>query len=220
MRKSNRKLAAINPLTELRRLLGTEDKPISTSKLAALADIPADTLRSTETGRRSFNAELRKRLARRGLEWQPEKSCWVFTYDRKTPLSLPLLESFRRLVRGNSFFQDVDVDCAMRRVIALLQKADEAAYRGLLLDLNDALETLRETYAVDGALEEFRNTELKFVFLRTASGTQTLYKNISGANMTAPEQLMNHSDKRKSKSDAKLEVDELGQNFGTVQPAA
>ena len=108
----------------------------------------------------------------------------------------------------------------MRRVIALLQKADETAYRGLLLDLNDALETLRETYAVDGALEEFQNTELKFVFLRTASGTQTLYKNISGANMTAPERLMNHSDKRKSKSDTKLEVDELGQNFGTVQPAA
>jgi hypothetical protein len=67
MRKSNRKLAAINPLTELRRLLGTEDKPISTSKLAALADIPADTLRSTETGRRSFNAELRKGWP--GAEW-------------------------------------------------------------------------------------------------------------------------------------------------------
>jgi hypothetical protein len=204
MRKSNRKQAVINPVTELRRLLGTEDKPIHTSKLATLVDVPADTLRSVETGRRSFNAELQKRLRRRGLEWEPKDGRWFFTYGHSESLSLPLLEEFRRLGRGDDFFRGVDLEAAKRRVAALLQRVDELAYHSLLLDLNDSLETLLETYAVDGARKEFQTTELRFEFIKTPSGGRTLVKNISG--LVPPDHL--------------FEEDEHCESSSSVQPAA
>ncbi len=70
MQKSNRKAAAINPLEELRRLLGTDENPLHTSKLAALVDVPADTLRSIELGRRSAQSgySIKVALSRPGLE--------------------------------------------------------------------------------------------------------------------------------------------------------
>src|SRR5262245_37228541 len=129
------------PLTELRQLLGSDSKPLSVNKLAALADIPAATLRSVESNRRSFNVDLQRRMRVRGLEWRPETGKWFFTYDHNAELSLPLLESFRRLGRGDDFFQGLDLEAVKRRVTALLQQVDGSAYRSLLLDLNDALET-------------------------------------------------------------------------------
>jgi hypothetical protein len=68
-------------MAELRHLLGSDSRLLSMSKLAALADIPAATLRSVEIGRRSFNTELQLRMRRRGLEWSPKTKQWFFTLD-------------------------------------------------------------------------------------------------------------------------------------------
>jgi hypothetical protein len=204
MRTSKRRHVKSTPLTDLRRLLGSDIKPLSVNKLAALVDVPAATLRSVEIGRRSFNAELQKRLKRRGLEWQPKTRKWFFTYDHNADLSLPLLELFRRLGRGDDFFQGLDLEAVKRRVTALLQQVDEPAYHSLLLDLNDALETLRETHAVNGALKEFQETELRFAFIKTRSGGQTLVKSFSG--LLPPDHLFNE--------------DAQGESSSSVHPAA
>jgi hypothetical protein len=214
-----RKRTTINPLAELRKLLGTEVKPLSTSKLAALVNIPADSLRAVQTARRTFNPEMQRRLRKRGLDWDQKEGKWFFTYDRNAPLSLPLLESFRRLSRGDGFFQDLDLDAVIRRVIALVQRVDEQAYRSLLLDLNDALESFRETYKVDGAQEEFAQTELRFEFVKTPSGAQTLVKKFSGGNPRDVSLLLDH--RRKRKSHVVLEeTAEGGASSGALQPAA
>jgi hypothetical protein len=168
-----------NPLTELRQLLGTAGRSLSMSKLAAFADVPAATLRSVETGRRSFNADLQKRLRRRGLDWDQKAGRWFFTYDRNAQLSVSLLESFRRLSRGDNMFHDLDAYAAMRRVVSLVQQVDESDYRSLLLDLNDALESLRAAYKVNGAQKDFAETELRYQYLKTASGSETLVKGYS-----------------------------------------
>jgi hypothetical protein len=218
MQKSNRKAAAINPLEELRRLLGTDEKPLHTSKLAALVDTPADTLRSIQIGRRSLTPDILKRMRRRGLDWDPQTKQWRFTYDRSAPLTLPLLESFQRLSRpGDDLFQDLDVDAAIRRVIALVQGVDDSAYRSLLLDLNDAFESLRVAYKVTGAQKEFTATELRFEYVTTRSGDQTLVKKYSGENPPDFSRLLNHSDKRKSHG---MPDEESGELSGALKPAA
>jgi hypothetical protein len=204
MQNPNRKVAAINPLEELRRLLGTDEKPLHTSKLAALVDLAADTLRSIQTGRRSLTPDILKRLRRRGLDWNPQAKQWRFTYDHNAPLTLPLLQSFRHLAKGDAFFQGLDLDAVKARVTALLQQVDESAYHSLLLDLNDSLETLLETYAVDGAWKEFQMTALRFEFVKTRSGGQTLTKRFSG--LLPPDSL--------------LEGVESGTSLSAVQPAA
>jgi hypothetical protein len=204
MRTPKRRHAQSTPLTKLRKQLGSENKLLSINRLGAIADIPPATLRSVEIGRRSFNPDLQKRMRRRGLEWQPKTRKWFFTYDHKAVLSLPLLELFRRLGRGDEFFQGLDLEAAKRRLTALLQQVDERAYHGLLLDLNDALETLRETYTVSKALKEFQETELHFEFIKTRSGGQTLVKKFSG--LLPPDHLFGE--------------EEHGESSSAVQPAA
>src|SRR5262249_45611986 len=142
--------------TELRELLGTGGRPLSVSRLGLLTDIPPASLRSVQLGRRTFNPEMQRRMRRRGLQWLPESQKWVFTYHHDTPLSLPLLESFRRLSSaGTATFQQLDLEALQRRITALMQNVAPTSYRDLLLDLHDAMECFLEAYKVEGAREDF-----------------------------------------------------------------
>lgn len=207
-----------NPLIKLRQLLGTADQPFSMNKLAGFVDVPAATLRSVETGRRSFNADLQQRLRRRGLDWDQKAGQWRFTYDHKATLSVSLLESFRRLSRANDLFQDLDAYAVIRRVISLVQQVDESSYRSLLLDLNDALESLRAAYKVNSAQKDFAQTALRYQFIKTASGSETLVKGYSWTNPPESQRLFDFC--HLQKSHFKLDEDEHEQSSITVQPAA
>src|SRR5215470_6372377 len=100
----------INPLTELRQQLGSNGRPLSVSKLADLVGVPSATLRSVQLGRRTLNPDLQRRMRRRGVQWLSQSGRWVFAYHHDTPISLPLLESFRRLSSaGTATFQQLDL---------------------------------------------------------------------------------------------------------------
>jgi hypothetical protein len=188
-----------NPLVKLRALLGSGTKAISVSRLAALVDIPAATLRSVEIGRRTFNPDLQKRMRRRGIEWQPKTKRWVFAYYHDAQLSLPLLESFRQLSSGGPpLFQDLDVHAIVRRIIALMQGVEPSAYRSLLLDLHDSLESFRELYKVDRAQEEFQQTKLWYKPIENEAGGQRLSKGYTWKNSPDLERLFDFSHWQKS----------------------
>ena len=220
MRTRKPKRKETNPLTELREQLGADTKrPLSMSKLASLIDVPAATLRSVQLGRRTFNAELQRRMRRRGLEWQPKERRWRFTFS-DTPLSLQLLESFRRLSSGGSVLtQDLDAHALVIRVVSLMQNVEPTSYRSLLLDLLDGLESFLETYKVDGAREDFRETTPWYKTDENEAGGQRLIRGYSWKNPPEAHRLLDLSDKRKSH--VVLETDERGESFGAVtQPAA
>jgi hypothetical protein len=169
-----------NPLKELRRLLGTETKLLSTERLGALVGVPGASLRSVETGRRPFTLELQKRMRSRGLEWDPVAKRWLFTYDHKTSLSLYRLEEFRRLTRGDDNSQKQDLESLYKRVEALMKHVPDSAYTDLLLDLQSVLEELRERYQVEGAKQTFGQSAVKYEIVKTRSGSETLVKSYSG----------------------------------------
>src|SRR5215471_7882596 len=93
MPTSKRARKETNPLTLLRQQLGSNGRPLSVSKLAALVGVPSATLRSVQLGRRTLNPDLQRRLHWRGVQWVPQSGHWVFTFHHGTPLSLALLES-------------------------------------------------------------------------------------------------------------------------------
>jgi hypothetical protein len=180
MRSQKRRQKKSTPLTELRALLGSDIKPISVNKLGALVDIPPATLRSVETGRRSFNPELQKRMRSRGLEWDRVAKRWLFTYDHNADLSLYLLESLRRLRRGDAYTQKDDLESLVKRVTALLKHVADSAYTDLLLELDRSLEELLERYEIEEAKQVFQQTALKIEMVRTPSGSDHLVKSRSG----------------------------------------
>jgi hypothetical protein len=208
-----------NPLTELRQLLGSDARPLSMSKLALLADIPAATLRSVEIGRRTFNQDLQRRMRRRGLEWQPKDRRWRFTFG-DAELSLALLESFRRLSSGGSaLLQDLDAHALATRLVSLMQNVEPTSYRSLLLDLHDSLESFREVYRIEGAQEDFRETTPWYKTEENDAGGQKLIRGYSWKNSPEAHQLLDLTDRRKSH--VVLETDEQGDAFATItQPAA
>jgi hypothetical protein len=214
---AKRRAKKTSPLVELRTQLGS----ISISRLAALVDIPAATLRSVESGRRTFNPDLQKRMQRRGLEWQPKARRWVFAFHHETPLSLSLVEAFWRISSGGSaLFQDLDVHAIIRRLIALMQGADPAAYRNLLLDVHDSLERLRGAYKVDQAKEEFQQTTLWFKLIENDAGGQRLARGYSWKNSPDPHRLFDFRDKQKSQVALEDEGENEGARERPTQPAA
>jgi hypothetical protein len=180
MPSAKRAQRSANPLKELRLLLGTETKPLSTERLGQLCGIPGASLRSVETGRRPFTIELQKRMRCRGLEWDRTSKRWFFTYDHGTTLSLYRLESFRRLTRGDAASQKEDRVSLCKRVTALLEHVSNSAYTDLLLDLDHSLEELLERHEIEGAKQVFQQTALKIKMVRTPSGSDHLVKSRSG----------------------------------------
>jgi hypothetical protein len=180
MPSAKRAQRSANPLKELRRLLGTQAKLLSTDRLGSLCGVPGASLRSVETGRRPFTVELQKHLRSRGLEWDQKSGEWFFTFDHNTPLSLYLLESVRRLTRGDARSQKDDRESLCKRLTALLEHVPDSAYTGLRLDLDRSLEELLERYQIDGAKPVFGQTALKIEMRRTSSGSDHLVKSRSG----------------------------------------
>ena len=180
MPSAKRSQKSANPLKELRRLLGTETKLLSTERLGALCGIPGASLRSVETGRRPFTRELQKRMRSRGLEWDQKTKQWFLTYFDKTAPSLYRLETFRRLTRGDKDSQKDDLKRLCTRVEALMEHVPDSAYPDLLLDLQNALEELLGRHQVEGAKQTFQQTALKWEFIKNPSGSETLMKRRSG----------------------------------------
>jgi len=189
------------------------------SKLAAMVDIPAATLRSVQLGRRTFNPELQRRMRRRGFHWEPKSNHWLFTFGHETPLSLQLLESLRRLsTRGSLHLQDCDARALAERAIALLRNVEPASYRSLLLDLHDSLESLRETYKVEGAEEVFRETTVWYKVMENDSGGYRLAKGYNWRNL--PKRMLDLSDKWQL-SPINSDADDQSESSGAItQPAA
>jgi hypothetical protein len=185
-------------------------------KIGRLTNVSPGTLRSIELGRRAFSPEIQERMRQRGLEWDQQTGQWFFTYDHQAELSLYLLETFRRLFRGDDTSQDHDAHVACEKVISLLREVAVVDYTNLLLDLNASLDRLRETYKVEGSKELFKQRLLRYWVQPTASGGQILVKGFSWTNF--PEKLLNFSDKRKSS--ATLDEAEHGESSSAVQPAA
>jgi hypothetical protein len=147
-----------------------------------------------------------------------ENQPMVFTYDHSAPLTLPLLELFRRLSRGSDLFQDLDARALCLKVIALLHEVPIQAYSGLLLDLHDSLERLREAYHIDGAQQAFRETTLRYHVYETASGAQTLTKEYAGGNPPDTHPLLDF--RRLQKSSIRLDEDEQGKTPVPVSHSA
>jgi hypothetical protein len=181
MPSAKRSQKSANPLKELRRLLATGTKLLSTERLGALCGIAGASLRSVETGRRPFTTEMQKRMRSRGLEWDAKAGRWFFTYDpNKKPPTLFRIEMFRRLTRGSADFQKQDLNSLCKRVTALMEHVPDSAYTDLLLDLQNTLEELCERYAVEGAKQTFQQSAVKYEIIKTPSGSETLVKSYSG----------------------------------------
>jgi transcriptional regulator with XRE-family HTH domain len=212
MRQPKRTQKPSNPLKLLAKKLGSETKPISMEKIARLTDVAPATLRSVELGLRKFSPEIQQRMRQRGLEWDEKRSTWFFTYDHEADLTLPLLESFRRLSRGDDRFQDLDAHAMTEKLISLLQKVPVGAYVDLLLDLNATLDRLREAYEVEDAIELFKQRKLKYWVEQTPSGGQNLVKQYSWPNPPKWKELLNHSRLKKSKPMPGEDDDEEAEN--------
>ena len=216
MRQPKSASKSSNPLKLLSEKLGSKAKPASMEKISRLTNVASSTLRAIELGTRTFSPEIQERMCQRGLEWDQKSGQWFFTYDHQAELSLYLLETFRRLSRGDNISQDHDAHVACEKVISLLREVAEVDYTNLLLDLNASLDRLRATYKVEGSKELFKQRLLKYWVRPTASGGQILVKGFSSSNF--PEQLLNFSDKRKST--IRWDEEEHGESSNSVQPAA
>lgn len=216
MRQPKSTKKSSNPLKLLSEKLGSKAKPLSMEKIGRLTNVAPGTLRSIELGRRAFSPEIQERMRQRGLEWDQKSGQWFFTYDHQAELSLYLLETFRRLFRGDDTSQDHDAHVACEKVISLLREVAVVDYTNLLLDLSASLDRLRETYKVEGSNELFKKRLLRYWFRPTASGGQQLVKGFSSSNF--PKQLLNFSDERKSRDP--FDEEEHGERSAAVQPAA
>jgi hypothetical protein len=170
----------VNPLLELRRQLGCPPKLLSAERLGQLTGCSAGTLRNVESGFRSFSSELQKHLRSRGVEWDQASGEWYFTFDRDAQLSVYLLESLRRLTRGDARSQNDDRECLCKRLTALLEHVSDSAYTDLRLDLDRSLEELLERYQIEGAKPVFQQTALKIKMEKNPSGSDHLIKSRSG----------------------------------------
>jgi len=205
-----------NPLKLLSEKLGSQSKALSMEKIAQLTGVASGTLRSIELGLRKFSPEIQQRMRQRGLEWDLKTGQWFFTYDHKAELSLYLIETFRRLSRGDRYSQDLDAHAACEKVLSLLHGVAAGDYTNLLLDLHAALERLCQTYKVEGSQKLFAERSLRYWLQPTKSGGKVLVKGFSSSNF--PEELLNFSDQRKS--DVSFEEDERRQTDTATQPAA
>jgi hypothetical protein len=209
-------------LRKLQEQLGSVSRPVSLAKISRLGGVPAGTLRAIESGRRTFSLQIQERMRECGFQWDEKNGRWFFTYDHKAELSLHLLETFRRLSRGDNRSQDHDAHVVCEKAISLLQEVSVAEYTNFLLDFNSCLDRLRATYKIEGAKKIFDRRLLKYLVLPTRSGGQTLVK--SFASNEFPEQLLDFSAKRKSAGglfDETADQPEIGSPRATVtQPAA
>jgi hypothetical protein len=195
--KPTGKTRASNPLRNLRELLGTGGKRLSTYKLSELVGIPSPTLRSIEIGRNAFSEGIQQRLRWRGLNWDQTTKRWVFTYNPELPLTIDLITSFNRLSRGSDLFQDLDARALCIKLITLLHTVPVLSYSALVLNLQDVLNRLRVEYKAVGEEKVFAETTPKFCLVETPSGAQTLVKEYTGKNLPEPDQLLNFSNLRK-----------------------
>ena len=202
-------------LTDLRRQLGADTKPITTRRLGELIGVPPATLRSVQAGRTKLSVQLQQRMRKRGVEWDQKSRKWIFSYNREVPLSPRLLEMFARLKAGSSLFQDLDCRALFLRIISLMQTVGEQSYASLLLDMHDALDRLTALYDIKVKEEKFADWSPRYSLVETDSGDQTLEKSYSWTKPPEPHRIFDLTDYQQY-----VRVPEQDEQATAIKPAA
>ena len=127
MPKRSNRSPRLNPISILRRQLGTPAKALSSETLGALVNITGASLRSIELGRWQLTKDTLQRLRNVGATWDANGGRWFFTYNPKLELTADHLKAIQHFSAGTARFRDNDRRALCLRVLALIDKVPREA---------------------------------------------------------------------------------------------
>jgi hypothetical protein len=167
-----------HPLRQLRGLLSEdgEESPITQQTLSRITDVPFNSVKSVESGRRSLTCEIGFKILRTtGAVWNDEKKIWMFAFAWGKDISFNYLlyREYRRLTTEPPPDQEFDVELLQWKLGQLFQNVPKRFWYGLLFRMNHFLERCREDFGLKQLKEPFKATTIHFM-VDLNSQTQTL----------------------------------------------
>jgi hypothetical protein len=151
---------AQNPLRQLRGLLSEqgEQSPISQNQLSALCDIPIDTIRSIEAGRRTLNSIVQNKIsAATRAFWNGKQMCWTLEGGAEpfTYLWYRVLKPFYARKPPNG---EIRIAFMHQRLDALFARVSGRDWHLLARRVNECLEGCKDDLKIQGIEKLFDAT--------------------------------------------------------------
>jgi hypothetical protein len=174
---------ARNPLRQLRALLSEngERTPITQNRLSKICDIPIDTIRSIEAGRRPLNLSvLRKIEAVTTGTWNSKRDLWT-VYDSDEPLTFSRYSFHRHFMGQRPRNSRRRIHFIHKKIDGLFQKIPGHSWKLLLLRINDFLEECKRDFNLKDLDGVFYEAEPRFEEFLAFLKNQNLPAPIYGA---------------------------------------
>jgi hypothetical protein len=179
---------ARNPLRQLRTLLSKngEIAPITQNRLSEICDIPIDTIRAIEAGRRTLSLSvLRKTEAATTAKWNSKLARWT-VYDSDEPLTFSWYSLHRRFMGRRPPNHQRRIHFIHTKIDGLFDKIPGNSWNLLLFRMNDFLEECKHDFNLKDLDDVFYKAESRFeefsAFLKNQKVPKPTYLNTDTAS--------------------------------------
>jgi hypothetical protein len=179
---------ANNRLRQLRALLSKdgESAPITQSELSRVCDIPLNTIRSIEAGRRKLTLPAVKKIERATAgKWNPELASWTI-YDSEKLLTFSWYSVYRSFSRQRPPNYQRRIRFVHRKIDALFDKIPGHSWNVLLCRINDFLEECRQDFNLKGLDDVFSEAKTQFELMLDFAKAQNLKPIYLDSEPTSP----------------------------------
>jgi hypothetical protein len=139
---------ARNPLRQLRTLLSKNgaSKPITQDRLSEICDIPINTIRSIEAGRRTLNSSALKKIEEVTTgTWNSKQARWT-VYDSAEPLTFSWYSFHCHFTRKRPPNHLTHIAFIHAKIDGLFDRIPERSWNLLSFRINDFLEECRRDF--------------------------------------------------------------------------
>jgi hypothetical protein len=155
---------ARNPLRQLRALLSEngERTPITQNQLSKICDIPIDTIRSIEAGRRPLNLSvLRKIEAATAAKWNSKRAQWT-VHDSDQPFMFFWYSSLSYFRRRRPPDYQKRIQFIHTKIDGLFDKIPGRSWNLLFFRMKDFLEECKHDFNLNDLDDVFYNAEASY----------------------------------------------------------
>jgi transcriptional regulator with XRE-family HTH domain len=139
---------ARNPLRQLRALLSNKGEIalITQNELSEICDIPINTIRQIEIGRRALNSSARKKIEEvTTATWNPKKARWT-VYGSDEPFTFSWYRLHRRFMGKRPPNYQSRIRLIHAKIDGLFDQIPERSWNLLSFRINDSLEECRRDF--------------------------------------------------------------------------
>jgi len=139
---------AQNPLRQLRALLSKKGEvaPITQNQLSGICDIPINTIRQIEIGRRTLNSSALKKIEEvTTATWNSKQARWT-VYDSAEPLTFSWYSLHRRFTEKRPPNYRSRIHLIHAKIDGLFERIPERSWNLLSFRINDFLEECRRNF--------------------------------------------------------------------------